>query len=271
MDHYLIWIFLMTIEIFLVGVGTGNPAHITLQAIEQLKSADIIIIPRKGNSKSDLADLRYQICNKILGEECPQLFEFDLPTRKNKKIYPKAVEEWHETIAKIWIDCIEKAQQDLKKSVNSVGLLIWGDPSLYDSSLRIAKRLKPTPQITIIPGITSVQALTAAHKITINQIGKPFMITTGRQLTNFGFPDDIDTAIIMLDGNCSFRTLEQERFYIWWGAYLGMEQELLIEGKLNEMSDVIVETRKNAREMHGWIMDSYMLRREKIVGKIDPK
>ena len=97
------------------------------------------------------------------------------------------------------------------------------------------------------------------------------MITTGRQLINFGFPDDIDTAIIMLDGNCSFRTLEQEKYYIWWGAYLGMEQELLVEGKLNEMSDVIVETRKNAREMHGWIMDSYMLRREKIVGKIDPK
>ena len=64
------------------------------------------------------------------------------------------------------------------------------------------------------------------------------MITTGRQLTNFGFPDDIDTAIIMLDGNCSFRTLEQEKYYIWWGAYLGMEQELLVEGKLNEMSDV---------------------------------
>ena len=113
MDHYLIWIFLMTIEIFLVGVGTGNPAHITLQAIEQLKSADIIIIPRKGDNKSDLADLRYQICNEILGEECPQLFEFDLPTRNDKQIYLKAVEEWHETIAKIWIDCIEKAQQNL--------------------------------------------------------------------------------------------------------------------------------------------------------------
>ena len=236
MDHSLIWIFLMAIEIFLVGVGTGNPAHITLQAIEQLKSADIIIIPRKENSKSDLADLRYQICDKILGEECPQLFEFDLPTRNDKQIYLKAVEEWHETIAKIWIDCIEKAQQ-----------------------------------VTIIPGITSVQALTAAHKITINQIGKPFMITTGRQLRNIGFPDNIDTAIIMLDGNCSFRTLEQKRYYIWWGAYLGMEKELLIEGKLNEMSDVIVETRKNAREKHGWIMDSYMLRRVKIVGKIDPK
>ena len=261
----------MTIELFLVGVGTGNPAHITLQAIEQLKSADIIIIPRKENSKSDLADLRYHICNKVLGKECPQLFEFDLPTRNNKQIYLKAVEEWHETIAKTWIACIEKAQQVLKKPVKSVGLLIWGDPSLYDSSLRIAKRLKPTPKITIIPGITSVQALTAAHKITINQIGKPFMITTGRQLSNFGLPDDIDTAIIMLDGNCSFTTLKQEQYYIWWGAYLGMEHELLIEGKLDKMSNTIVEEREKAREMYGWIMDCYMLRRKRIVGKIDPK
>ena len=147
MGHSLIWVFLMTIELFLVGVGTGNPAHITLQAIEQLKSADIIIIPRKENSKSDLADLRYDICNKILGEECPQLFEFDLPTRNNKQIYLKAVEEWHETIAKTWIACIKKAQQVLRKPVKSVGLLIWGDPSLYDSSIRIAKRLKPTQRL----------------------------------------------------------------------------------------------------------------------------
>ena len=64
-------------------VDVFDPTELS-EAIEQLKSADIIIIPRKGNSKSDLADLRYQICNKILGEECPQLFEFDLPTRNNK-------------------------------------------------------------------------------------------------------------------------------------------------------------------------------------------
>ena len=64
----------MTIELFLVGIGTGNPAHITIQAIQQLKAADILIIPRKGDSKSDLANLRYQICNELLEENTPPLF-----------------------------------------------------------------------------------------------------------------------------------------------------------------------------------------------------
>ena len=253
----------MKIEIFLVGIGTGNPRHITLEAIEQLKSADILIIPRKEDIKSGLADLRYQICNKFLGGETPPIFEFNFPTRNNKKSYIEAVDEWHDAIAKVWTDCIKNAQKALKKQVKSVGLLIWGDPSLYDSSLRIAKRLKPNPHITVIPGITSVQALTSAHKIAINEIGKPFVVTTGREIANFGFPDGIDTAIIMLDGNCSFTLLDQEIYHIWWGAYLGMEYEVLIAGKLQEVSKVIVETRRKARETHGWIMDSYMLRRRK--------
>ena len=253
----------MTIELFLVGIGTGNPKHITIQAIEQLKSADIIIIPRKENSKSDLADLRYQICNELLKEESPELFEFDLPLRNSEKTYLNAVDEWHDSIAKIWSECIENAQNTLKNRIRSVGLLIWGDPSLYDSSLRIAERLDPNPNVTVIPGITSVQALTAAHRITVNEIGKPLVITTGREIANFGFPDGIDTAIIMLDGNCSFTLLDQEIYHIWWGAYLGMEHEVLIEGKLEEVSKIIVETRRKARETHGWIMDSYMLRRRK--------
>ena len=261
---------MMTIELFLVGIGTGNPKHITLQAIEQLKSADIIIIPRKANSKGDLADLRHQICNELLKEESPTLFEFDLPSRNEEKTYLNAVDEWHGAIAIIWGECIKNAQQTLKKRIKSVGLLIWGDPSLYDSSMRIAERLEPYPHITVIPGITSIQALTAAHKITINEIGKPFVITTGREIANFGFPDGIDTAIIMLDGNCSFTMLKQEIYHIWWGAYLGMESQILIEGKLKEVSEVIVETRKKAREVHGWIMDSYLLRRGKVVGKVDP-
>ena len=253
----------MTIELFLVGIGTGNPAHITIQAIQQLKAADILIIPRKGNSKSDLADLRHQICNELLAEDSPPLFEFDIPVRDNDKLYLTAVEAWHDAVAEIWSDCIKTATQTLAREINSVGLLIWGDPSLYDSSLRIAKRLKPTANVTVTPGITAVQALTAAHKIPVNEIGKPFTITTGRQLVDFGFPDGVDTAIIMLDGNCAFTSLKLDLYHIWWGAYLGMEHEILIEGELARVSDLIVETRKNARKMRGWIMDSYMLQRER--------
>ena len=253
----------MTIELFLVGIGTGNPAHITIQAIQQLKAADILIIPRKGDSKSDLANLRYQICNELLEENTPPLFEFDLPVRDETRPYLSAVETWHDAIANIWADCIKTAKQTVDREINSVGLLIWGDPSLFDSSLRIAQRLKPTPNITVTPGITAVQALTAAHKIPVNEIGKPFIVTTGRQLVESGFPDGIDTAIIMLDGNCAFKTLEMELYHIWWGAYLGMEHEVLIEGNLAEVSVLIIETRRKRRKMHGWIMDSYMLQRER--------
>lgn len=249
------------IELCLVGIGTGNPDHVTMQAIRKLKAVDIIIVPHKGDQKSDLADLRHQICDSLLGDECPPIFEFDLPVRDDKKTYFSAVDEWHDAIADVWQEAIHKAQLELAAPVTSVGLLIWGDPSLYDSSLRIAARLKPQPRIEMIPGITSVQALTAGHKIPVNDIGKAFMITTGRQLREGGFPSEADTIIIMLDGHCAFQSLDKSLYHIWWGAYLGMENEILIEGALDKVCDEIIERRKAARADHGWLMDCYMLRR----------
>ena len=253
------------IELCLVGIGTGNPDHVTMQAIRKLKAVDIIIVPHKGDQKSDLADLRHQICDSLLGDACPPLFEFALPVRDEKKAYFSAVDDWHDAIADVWQQAIHKAQLELARPVTSVGLLIWGDPSLYDSSLRIAARLKPQPRIEMIPGITSVQALTAGHKIPVNDIGKAFMITTGRQLRESGFPTEADTVIIMLDGHCAFQTLDKNLYHIWWGAYLGMENEILIEGVLAEVCDDIIDRRKAARAAHGWLMDCYMLRRRKDI------
>lgn len=267
MVHLQIWM-LMMIKLFLVGIGTGNPAHVTIQAINQLKAADIIMIPRKGEHKSDLVDLRHQICDELLGEDAPPLIEFDLPVRDDNKSYLTAVDEWHDAIAEIWQDCIQAARKTITTNITHVAMLIWGDPALYDSSLRIASRLTPAPIITIIPGITSVQALTAAHKIPLNEIGKPFIITTGRQLTSNGFPKEVDTAIIMLDGKCAFQSLEQDLYHIWWGAYLGMKSEVIIDGQLSKVADRIIQTRQQERAKHGWIMDSYMLRREKTRKKL---
>ena len=251
----------MTIELCLVGIGTGNPEHVTRQAVSSLKSVDTIIVPRKGDEKSDLADLRHQICEDLLGDDCPPIFEFDLPVRDDKKAYLSAVDDWHDAIADVWQEAIKRAQAHMGREVKRVGLLIWGDPSLYDSSLRIASRLKPEPTIKMIAGITSVQALTAAHKIPVNEIGKPFMVTTGRQLTDKGFPEEADTVIIMLDGHCAFQHLPLADYHIWWGAYLGMANEILIEGPLDKVSEEIITTRQAARASHGWLMDCYMLRK----------
>ena len=146
------------INLFLVGIGTGNPDHVTRQAEQMLRAADIIIVPYKGTSKSDLADLRYQICDQLLGTDSPPIFSFELPVRDSKKSYLAAVDDWHDAIALVWADTIQNASAKLDQPLQNVALLIWGDPSLYDSSMRIAARLDPEPAITVAPGITSVQA-----------------------------------------------------------------------------------------------------------------
>lgn len=241
----------MTYRLNLIGIGTGNPDHITAQAVKALNAADLILIPRKGASKADLADLRRQILTDVLTKAIP-VAEFDYPTRDASADYETGVNDWHDEIAQRWAKAIA-AHPDARE----VALLVWGDASLYDSTLRIAARLGA--EVRVVPGLTSIQVLTAAHGITLNEIGHPVIITTGRQLRD-GWPVGVDTAVIMLDGQCSFQTLDLARFHIWWGAYVGMKEELLIAGNLADVAAQIVETRAKARAEHGWIMDIYLLR-----------
>lgn len=248
------------IELLLVGIGTGNPDHLTLQAIKALNSADLVIIPRKGETKADLAELRRRICTDVLTNPSVKIADFDLPVRDAANPdYRRGVDDWHDAIAAVWKDTILAGIG----SKGRVALLVWGDPSLYDSTLRIAGRVAKVLPLTIevIPGITSLQTLTAAHAIPINDIGAPFIVTTGRKLREEGWPSGVDTIAIMLDGECSFRAIDPEGVSIWWGAYVGMAEQIILSGPLAEMADKIVETRARARADHGWIMDIYILRR----------
>lgn len=239
----------------LIGIGTGNPDHLTYEGANAIRQAHTILIPRKGEDKADLADLRRDICARVLADEVspPRIIEFDLPTRDPDLPYLQAVDEWHDAIADSW----NSAAQD----ADHVALLVWGDPSLYDSSLRIAGRLDPMPTIKVTAGITALQALTAGHAIPINDIGAPFVVTTGRQLCDNGWPEGVQTAAFMLDGSCSFQHLSGSGYHIWWGAYLGMDNQLLISGPLDDVRDQIIQTRAAARADHGWIMDIYLIRK----------
>lgn len=240
-------------ELYLIGIGTGSLDHLTVQARKALRHADRIIIPHKGAEKSDLADLRVQIAQSELGDATPITF-FTMPKRDpDPADYEAEVIRWHDAICDEWRGAAGDAQ--------SVALLVWGDPMLYDSTLRIAERLDPKPAITVIPGITAIQALCAAHRIPLNEIGAPVMITTGRQLRDHGFPAGCDSAIFMLDGQCSFQSLPQDQYEIYWGAYLGMENEIIHHGRLADVTQEIIEMRATARAAHGWIMDIYLLRR----------
>ena len=241
----------------LIGIGTGNPEHMTLQAIRAMNAQDVILIPKKGVGKADLAELREAICAEMLSTEQTTIIPFDLPVRdETTQDYLQRVDEWHDAIALAWQDALAS-----QNNPQRVALLVWGDPSLYDSTLRIAARLNPQPTLEVIPGITSLQALTAAHAIPINQIGSPFVVTTGRRLRDEGWPQGQTTIAVMLDGNCSFQTLKAGDYHIWWGGYVGMKEQITCQGPLAEVSDQIVQLRAEAREKHGWIMDIYVLRR----------
>ncbi len=247
------------IDLHLIGIGTGNPAHLTRQAEEAMNAADLILLPRKGDATSDLIDLRRAICAAALTRPV-RIVEFDLPVRASGGDYLAAVNDWHDAIAATWAALTDRHLPHGGR----LALLVWGDPSLYDSTLRIADRLRAggiALRIHVVPGITSLQALTAAHAITLNTLAAPVVITTGRRLRDAGWPASADSVAVMLDGDCAFATLPAAGIAIWWGAYLGMAQQTLIAGALPAVAAEIVAARAALRAEHGWIMDTYLLRR----------
>ena len=247
-------------ELLLIGIGTGNPEHLTLQAIRALNRADLVLVPRKGVDKADLADLRLAICAEVVTNPATRIAEFDMPLRDPANpSYLSRVNDWHDAIAARWAQAI-----DAHPGAARVALLVWGDPALYDSTLRIAARLSATRaiRVTVIPGLMSPQVLTAAHGIPLNDLGAPFLVTTGRRLREEGWPEGTDTLVVMLDGDCSFDSLAPEGVTIWWGAYVGMENQITDHGPLAEAGPRIRAAREAARAAHVWIMDIYLLRRD---------
>lgn len=248
--------------LLVIGIGAGNPEHMTVQAISGLNRADVLFIPDKGAKKSDLSGLRREICDRFVTNPKSRRVEFDVPVRDEPApSYRTTVDDWHEDIAGIY----EALIRDELPENGCGAFLIWGDPSLYDSALRILERVKKRGNVEftveVVPGITAVQALAASHKIALNRIGDPIVITTGRRLTEEGMPANAGSVIVMLDGKCAFQILADNNLIIHWGAYLGTPDEIIISGRLGDVGNRIVETRAGARARKGWIMDTYLLRK----------
>ena len=238
--------------VLVVGIGAGNPEHITVQAINALNRADLLFIPDKGGNKAELAGLRRDIIARYVTNPASRTLDYSVPQRDAANPdYAAGVDDWHAALAARFGALLDEVPED-----GSGAFLVWGDPGLYDSTIRILDRLRRTRPfaVEIIPGITAVQALTAAHAIALNRIGEPVHITTGRRL-------DAVTAdtVVMLDGQTAFTQADPE-LEIFWGAYLGTPDEITIAGRLGDVADQIVETRRAARAQHGWIMDTYLLR-----------
>jgi precorrin-6A synthase len=248
-------------KVFVIGIGAGNPDYITVQAINAINAVDVFFIMDKGEEKEDLLRLRKEICERYIKNKAYRTVEApDPPRDRTPSSYEPAVRAWHEQRAGIYERLIrEELDED-----ECGAFLVWGDPSLYDSTLRIIEQIIAKGAVAfeyeVIPGISAIQALAARHRITLNRIGRSIHITTGRRVSE-GLPDKIDDLVVMLDANCSFKTIDDPDIDIYWGAYIGTEDEILVAGNLHERARDIERMRDEAKARKGWIMDTYLLRK----------
>ncbi|MCX7081247.1 MAG: precorrin-6A synthase (deacetylating) [Pseudomonas sp.] len=248
-------------KILIIGIGAGNPEYITVQAVSALNRVDVFFIMDKGQSKEKLTDLRHDICERYITDHDYRFVEAHSPERVRGNVdYTSSVH-----------DLNRDKQQTFERLINEemaddecAAFLVWGDPALYDSTIRILQAIlaggRCTFDFEVIPGISSIQALAAQHKVPLNSIGRSVEITTGRRLAA-GLVSDADSVVVMLDAEDSWRHVMDQNLDIYWGAYLGTPDEILIAGKLKDVADEIERVRKAARLANGWIMDTYLLRK----------
>ena len=250
-------------KLMVIGIGAGNPDYITMQAVKALNLVDVFFLMDKGQSKDKLIDLRREICQRYITDHAYRFVEALSPERERERAdvdYKASVEDLN--LAKQLT--FERLINEEISDGQCGGFLVWGDPALYDSTLRILQAILASGrcvfEFDVIPGITSVQALAAQHKVPLNRIGRSFEITTGRRLAA-GQVSDADSLVVMLDAEDSYRQVADQETEIYWGAYLGTPDEILISGKLKDVADEIERVRKAARLANGWIMDTYLLRK----------
>lgn len=250
-------------RLLVIGIGAGDPEHLTLQAIRALNEADVVFVIAKPGTRDELAQLRREICERHIQGEYRLV---DLPDPERDRTadgYREAVDDWRARRADVW----EGALRDELREDECGAFLVWGDPSLYDSTLAVVDDVLARGNVAfdhrVIPGITSVQALAAAHRVPLNQVGGAVAIMPGRLLRE-GWPEGFDDVVVMLDAEGAYRAVGGEGVDIFWGAYVSSADELLDSGPLtDEVMDRIESSRAEARERKGWVMDSYLLRRHR--------
>jgi precorrin-6A synthase len=243
-------------RLLVIGIGAGDPEHVTVQGVRALNAADVLFVVDKPGERRELVELRRAICDRYI-ERPYRVVELADPERdRSAPAYEAAVEAWRAARAGVWAEAIRDELADGRCGA----FLVWGDPALYDSTIDVLERIEGVEfEYEVIPGISSVAALAARHRVPLNRVGRPVLVTTGRRLAA-GFPADADDVVVMLDAGCAFRDLDGDT-EIFWGAYVGTEDEILVSGRVRDVGDQIARLRAEARERHGWIMDTYLLRR----------
>ena len=68
-------------KVFVIGIGTGNPDYVTVQAINALNEVDVFFVMDKGQEKEELVRLRREICERYIENKSYRTIETADPSR----------------------------------------------------------------------------------------------------------------------------------------------------------------------------------------------
>jgi precorrin-6A synthase len=238
------------VRIRVIGIGMG-PQHVTVEAAEALRDADYVIAARKGADDGLLAVRR-----AVAAAYSVPVVEIDDPERErgDPAGYPGTVAAWHAARVAAY-------ERELRARGGTAAFLVWGDPSLYDSTIRVVSQLAALlpAGYDVLPGISAPQLLAARHRVVLNEVGRPVHVTTARRLHEAVAAGQAN-IVVMLGGTVNLDGLDD--WLIWWAANLGTPAEELVAGRVAGVRDELAAARDRAKAAAGWVMDVYLLRRE---------
>ena len=178
----------MARELVLVGIGAGDPDWVTIEAVRAIERLDVLFVVLKEDELDDLVDARRLLVERYRTAPLRTVELRDPPRPwRSAPDYPAAVAAWRQQRRELWGAAVAAELGDCQVG----GFLVWGDPSLYESTLAIVGELvdasAPPMQVRVIPGVSSVHALTARHRIPLNRQGRAVQIMPGRLLAD-GMP-----------------------------------------------------------------------------------
>ncbi len=251
-------------QLYVIGIGAGDPNHLTLAAVEAMRRVDVFVLMVKdGPGRDELIALRRLILERAVPDGGYRLETVASPARvPEAPDYCGGVDQWRRARAEGLAELFDtKLGPD-----QTAALLVWGDPCLYDGTIDSVEDLVAAGRditFEVFPGITSIQALAARHRVALTRVGESVLVTTGRRLAAMD-PAEITNCVVMLDSRTAFLGFADTDLEIYWGAYLGTADEVLIRGPLRDHADRIARTIETARARKGWIMDTYLLRRPRL-------
>ncbi|MEN8708194.1 MAG: precorrin-6A synthase (deacetylating) [Nocardioides marinisabuli] len=238
-------------RVVVVGIGMG-PQHVTVEAAAAIGSVDVVLAFVK-SADDPLLAVRREICD-LHGVELVVLD--DPPRARHDDVdYDAAVDAWHAARAEAW-------EAALATHPGDVGLLVWGDPSLYDSTLRLLDRLQERLPLAVevVPGISSLQLLAARHRLVLHDVGAPLHVTTARRFAEALAQGQRNVVVVLNRRLDALADPALADWSIWWGANLGAPGEQLVAGRVGEVLADIEAARERARAHDGWVLDLHLLR-----------